>query len=161
MVVDGLFNQLTFGLDAKLNSHWTLGPEVSYWKITGGSGSKSDAQNLKTDAWRYILRGNWFYSGTFEDGFYIAPMLGVTTSSVTGKWTDNTSFGVSKVATFGAIMVGYAAFGDSFGANVGVGCATEFSGKYAEIQFHDGGWARSKPPNAIGFIFEYAFSWRY
>jgi hypothetical protein len=160
--LDLLFGQFSFGLDTRLSEHWTLGPELGYWKNnTGQIKGSSDVDSSKIDAWRYILRGNWFYNGTYNNGMYIAPLFGMISSSVSGRWTDGTSFGASKIATYGGILIGYAAFGKTFGANFGIGYSTKLTGKYAEMQFHDGGWVRTKPPNTIGLMFEYAVSWRY
>lgn len=111
------FTNLT--LDFAVGDEWTVGPEVSYWrlKISSSSGY-SDAD---ITSWGVGARANWFKNGRFTDGLYLGPSLSYQSFEMKAKNSDGESASASRTSPVAALLVGYGWFWDSFNIMLGIG----------------------------------------
>lgn len=103
-------------LDFAVGSNWSVGP------IVGFISRSSD--NVDIDAGQIGLRADYYFNGTFTDGWYITPQVSIAGFDVT---ENDTLYGKLEDKVGGVIvsgMVGYNWFWDTFNMGVGGGLST-------------------------------------
>lgn len=103
---------VTADVDFKISDKWSLGPTAAY--------SSADREGFETVVYAIGLKGNYFFEGTFNQGWYLSPGI----QYVSAKVTDDSSFGEIEGNASGlgvALFGGYFWMWNNFNIQLGAG----------------------------------------
>ncbi len=102
-----------FEADFKINDKWSLGPTLAY--------SSADQDGFETNVYALGVRGNYYFAGTFAQGWYMSPGVQFVSASVKD---DDPTFGEieGKASGFAInLFGGYFWMWENFNIQLGAG----------------------------------------
>ncbi len=153
-----IIGEVDANLDFKVNSNWTLGPELGYWH-TKLSSSGLFTSNFDVTALAFGARANWFANGVYKDGLYVGPNLSyasvtLTTSDATGTITGTDG------GLYAGGLVGYGWFWDNFNIMLGGGAIVGLGNTTVSVTDSSGNPTDVSAPVA-GLDLEFSLGWTF
>ncbi len=157
-----LVGYVDLSMDFKISENWTLGPEISYWHTSVGSGDPTYTDNISLTAFAFGARGNWCPTGVFQDGWYLSPILEYM--NVRATTTSNgqaLSALVSEIAITG--LGGYQWFWNSFNMRLGGGLTLATGPSKIHVQTSNSTYSNDVDynPNSLGFAVDFMIGWSF
>jgi hypothetical protein len=110
------YREMIARIDIRIGNQWTLGPALGFYSSTGQTGS----YDTQATIYRAGLRANWYPSGVFRSGWYIAPQLGQLLATMSAS-NSSTNGSTSFIGTEYQVLAGYHWFWNHFNLNLGAG----------------------------------------
>lgn len=148
--------------DFKMSETWTLGPVLTYWHTSVGSGDPTYTDNISLSEFSIGARGNWYLNGVFSDGLYISPILQlVMVKATTVSNGQNLSASLTGVSLTG--LVGYQWFWNSFNMKLGGGLSLSTTPSKIHIQSNNSAYSNdvSYDPTSLGFVVDFMIGWAF
>lgn len=123
-------------MDYKIADHWTLGPELFYWRLSISS-KDSNSSKLDVTAYSAGVRANWFHNGVYTNGLYVGPSVKYASIKLDATDKNGKATNASGDGPFVGAVVGYAWFWNSFNIMAGGGLNVKL-GKKIQVTHSDG-----------------------
>lgn len=155
-----LIGAFALNFDYVVDSDWTIGPAMTYWRFNLSSDSTYYTEKYELTYFAIGARATWFKNGVFTDGLYVGPNVGYVSAKLKTRNTlDEEVTGSVSVPMVGC-LVGYGWFWDSFNMMLAGGARIGLGNTKVEIKSASGTETDVSAPVA-GFDFEYSLGWTF